>query len=98
QDRLARVDADLGKLAGLEKLGGGDRASACLDAKPGKRVVDDLGEIVVVANDEGEDADGEGLPDQPSEHVLVRRHSPEEAGQRDVDGDENAGEPAHIAL
>ena len=30
QDRLARVDADLSELAGLEKLGGGERASAGL--------------------------------------------------------------------
>src|SRR6202042_890735 len=52
----------------------------------------------VVANDEGEDADVKGLLDQPGEHVLVRRHRPEEAGERNVDGNENAGEPAHIAL
>ena len=98
QDRLARIDADLSELAGLEKLGGGDRAAAGLQAEPGERVVDDLGEIVVVANDEGEDADVEGLLDQPGEHVLVRRHRPEKAGERNVDRDENAGEPAHIAL
>src|SRR5208337_1759507 len=98
QDRLARVDADLSELAWLEKLGGGDRASASLDAEPGERVVDDLGEVVVFSDDEGEDADVEGLLDQPSEHVLVRRHRPEKPRKRDVDGDENAGEPAHIAL
>src|SRR3546814_12147416 len=32
------------------------------------------------------------------EHVFIGRHRPKEAGERDVDGDENAGEPAHIPL
>ena len=41
------------ELAGLEKLGGGDRAAAGLEAQSGERGVDDLSEIVVVANDEG---------------------------------------------
>ena len=74
------------------------RAAARLDAEPGEGVVDDLREVVVVADDEGEDADIERLLDQPREHVLVGRHRPEQTGERDVDGDENAGEPAHIAL
>ena len=98
QDRLAGVDPDLGDLAGLKKLRGAHRAAARLDAEPGEAVVDDLREVVVVADDEGEDADIERLLDQAREHVLVRRHRPEQAGERDVDGDEDAGEPAHIAL
>ena len=98
QDRLAGVDPDLGDLARLKKLRGAHRAAARLDAEPGEGVVDDLREVVVVADDEGEDADIERLLDQAREHVLVRRHRPEEAGERDVDGDEDAGEPAHIAL
>ena len=98
QDRLAGVDADLGDIARLKELRGADGSAARLDSKPGEGVVDDLREVVVVADDEGEDADSERLPDEPRDHVLVRRHRPEEAGQRDVDGDEDAGEPADIAL
>ena len=98
QDRLAGVDADLGDLARLKKLRGAHRAAARLDAEAGEGVVDDLREVVVVADDEGEDADIERLLDQPREHVLVGRHRPEQAGERDVDGDEDAGEPAHVAL
>ena len=51
-----------------------------------------------MADDEGEDADVERLPDQPGDHVLVGRQCPEETGERDVDGDEHAGEPADVAL
>src|SRR6185312_2167330 len=98
EDRLAGVDTDLGDLAGLKKLRGVDGAAAGFDAEPGEAVVDDLREVVVVADDEGEDADVERLLDEAREHILVRRHRPEEAGERDVDGDENAGEPPHIAL
>jgi hypothetical protein len=61
-------------------------------------VVDDLREVVIVADDEGEDADIERLLDQAREDVLVGSHRPEQTGERDVDGDEHAGEPAHIAL
>ena len=98
EDRLAGVDADLGEPARLKELRLAQRPAAGLEAEPGEGVEDDLGEVVEVADDEGEDADIEGLPDQARDHVLVRRHRPEEAGERDVDRDEHAGEPAHIAL
>ena len=98
EDRLAGVDADLGQLSRLKELGLAQRVAARLQAEAGERIEDDLGEVVVVADDEGEDADVECLLDQPREHVLVGRHRPEEARERDVDGDQHAGEPAHITL
>ena len=85
-------------LPGCRSCDGVHRAAARLDAEAGEGIVDDLGEVVVVADDEGEDADIERLLDQPGEHVLVGRQRPEQAGERDVDADQNAGEPAHIAL
>ena len=73
-------------------------SAARFDAEPREGVVDNLREVVVVADDEGEDADIEGFPDEPRDHVLVRRHRPEQAGQRGVDGDEDVRKPADIAL
>ena len=74
------------------------RVAAGLKPQARERVENDLGEIVVVADDEGEDTDIEGLLDQPSEHLLVGGERPEQAGQGDVDRDQHAGEPAHVAL
>ena len=98
ENGLAGGDADLGETARLKELGLAHRAAARLDAEAGEGVVDDLGEVVEIADDEGEDADIERLLDQTREHVLVRRHRPEEAGECDVDRDQHAGEPAHVAL
>ena len=56
-----------------------------MQAEAGEGVEDDLGEAVEVADDEGEDADIEGLLDQAREHVLVGRQGPEQAGEGDVD-------------
>jgi hypothetical protein len=47
---------------------------------------------------EGEEADIEGLLDEADDDVLVRSHRPEEPGEGDVDRDQHAREPAHIAL
>jgi hypothetical protein len=41
-------------------------------------VADDLGEVIEIADDEGEDPDIEGLLDRARECVFVRRHRPEE--------------------
>ena len=98
EDWLAGVDPDLGDFAGLQKLRGAHRAATRLDAEPGEAIVDDLREVVVVADNEGEDADIKRFLDQPREHVLVGRHRPEQSRERYVDGNEYAGEPAHVAL
>ena len=98
QDGLSGVDADLGHAPRLKKLRRAQRAASGLDPEAGERVVNNLSEIVVVGDDVGEDADVERFPDQPGDHVLVRRQYPEETGKRDVDGDEHAGEPADVAL
>ena len=74
------------------------RPTARFDAEAGEGVVDDLGEVVEIADDEGEDADIERLFDQAREHILVRRHRPEEPRQGDVYGDQHAGEPTNVAL
>jgi len=58
----------------------------------------ELCETVVVADDEGEDADVERLLNEPGEDILIGRHRPKEARKRDVDRDEDTGEPPHIAL
>ena len=97
EDRLAGVDADLGEPPRLKELRLAERPAAGLEAEAGEAIEDDLREVVEVADDEGEDADIERLLDQACEHVLVRRHRPEEAGQGDVDRDQDAGEPAHVA-
>src|SRR5208282_2906470 len=73
-------------------------AAPGLDPEAGERVVNNLSEIVIVGDDVGEDADIERFPDQPGDHVLVRRQCPEETGKRNVDGDQHAGEPADVAL
>jgi hypothetical protein len=48
----------------LKELSGTDRAAAGDQAEARERIEDDRGEIVVVAEDEGEDADIERLLDQ----------------------------------
>ncbi len=63
-------------------------------AEAGEGIEDDQGEVVVVAEDEGEDTDIEGLLDQAGEHLLVRRERPEQARQGDVDRDQHARQPA----
>ena len=98
EDRLAGIDTDLCQPSRLEELGGADGVAAGQEAEAGEGVVDDRGEVVVVAEDEGEDADIEGLPDQAGEDLLVGRERPEQRGQGDVDHDQNAGQPLDVAL
>ena len=98
KDRLAGIDADFGEPARLQQLRLAQCSAPSFEPEPGKRVEDDRGEIVEIADDEGEEADVEGLADEAGDYVLVRGHGPEEAGQCDVDRDQHAGEPAHIAL
>ena len=54
--------------------------------------------IVEVADQEGEEADIEGFLDEAGEDVLVGREGPEQAGQRNVDHDQDAREPMDIAV
>ena len=98
ENRLAGGNADLGEPTRLKELRLAHRSAARLDAEAGEGIVDDLGEVVEIADDEGEDADIERLLDQPREHILIRRHRPEEPRQRDVDRDQHAGEPTDVAL
>jgi hypothetical protein len=83
---------------GCKELRLAQAAAAGFEAEPGEGVEDDFGEVVVVADDEGEEADIEGFPDEADDDVLVRRDRPEQAGQGDVDRDQHAGEPLDIAL
>src|SRR5262249_19881926 len=57
EDRLAGVDADLGKMAGLEGRGLAERAPTRLEPQACERIENDLGQVVEVAEDEGEDTD-----------------------------------------
>ncbi len=52
---LPRVDTDLGVMARLQKLRLGERAAAGFQAQSGQGIEDDLGEVVKVPDDVGED-------------------------------------------
>jgi hypothetical protein len=82
----------------LKQLRGGDGSATGLQSQARERVVDDLREGLVVTDDEGEDADIKRLLDKAGEDILIGRLRPEEASKRDVDRDEDAGEPSDIAL
>jgi hypothetical protein len=98
ENGLAGSNANLGEPTRLKELRLAHRPAARLDAESGEGIVDDLGEVVEIADDEGEDADIERLLDQPREHILIRGHRPEEPRQCDVDGDQHAGQPTDVAL
>ena len=76
QDRLTRIDANLSNPTGLEKLRLAERSTPGLDAEAGEGIVDDLRQIIEIAEDEREHADIERFLDQPRDYVLRRAPSP----------------------
>ena len=98
EQRLTGVEPDLGELARPQEVGGRDRRAARLQAEAGEAVEDDGREIVEVGDDEGEEADVEGLLHQALEDVLVGAPGPEQARERDVDDDQRGREIADLAL
>ena len=70
---------------------------AGFQTKPGKGGKDNVGEALEVVDQEGKEADVEDLADQLGKDVVVARQRPEQAGQRNVDGDQNAGQEGDVA-
>ena len=62
---------------GLQEIGRGHAGAGRLEAKTGKALEDDAGEIVPVADEIGEDADEQRLLGQPGNDVLVSGPAPE---------------------
>ena len=58
-------------------------------------IVGERGEIV---DDEGEGADIEHLLDQAAQHIGLALHRPEQAGNGDVDRDQDRGQRRDIAV
>src|SRR3546814_3748410 len=81
----------------LEQIGGGQAVGGRFESETREGPVDDVGQHREVIEDEGEDADVEDFPDQPAEDVGLAVHGPEQAGQRDVDGDADGGEKRDVA-
>ena len=61
EDRLARIDADLRQPSGLKELGGADGVAAGQETKVREGMVDDRGEVIVVAEDEPGSLNGDAL-------------------------------------
>ena len=70
---------------------------AGFQTKPGKGGKDDVGKALEVVDQEGKEADVEDLADQLGKDVVVARQRPEQAGQGNVDGDQNAGQEGDVA-
>ena len=64
EQRAARVEAGLRHLAGPQKIRSGKAGARTFQAKTGETVEDDLGEIVPVADQVGEDTNEQRLLDQ----------------------------------
>ena len=90
EQRPRRLEAGAGEPAGLQQIVGGDRAAAGGEPEPGERAEDDVGEGREAAQDEREDADIEDLLEEPADDIVLAAHRPEQAGQRDVDADQDA--------
>ncbi len=97
QDRAAGIDSDLGDAAGTQEVGRGHAGPGGFQAKPGKTLEDDAGEIVPVADQPGEDADEQRLLGEPGDDVLISGPAPEDRRQRDVDGGERRGQERDLA-
>src|SRR5690606_19187717 len=82
--RGAGGEADCAGPTRLEELLGRQRWSGGKQAQSGKGAENHLGEPVEVADDEGEGAHVERLPEQLADDVVTRR-CPEQARQRHVD-------------
>src|SRR5690606_14571952 len=67
------------------------------EAEAGEALEDDAGEVVPVGNDVGEDADEQGLLDQPRDNVVIRAPCPKERGERHVDDDQGGGDESDFA-
>lgn len=95
-ERIRRLIAGGGDLAGFEQIVGGERTGRGLYAETGEGSVDDLGKVLEVVEDQREDADIEHLPDEALDDVVLAAQSPEQACQRDVDADQDGGEKGDV--
>ena len=97
EDWLAGLEADCSQPAGLDEFVLGDRAVGGGQAKSGEGIEDDTGEPVEIVQDEGEGADIKDLAQEAGEHIVFTAQCPEQTRQRDVDGNQNAGQEGDIA-
>ena len=79
------------------QIGGRQRGARRLQAEPGERLEDDVGQALEVVEQQGEEADVEDLADQLRQDVVLAHQRPEQAGQRDVDGHQHAGQEGDVA-
>src|SRR3546814_10389672 len=70
EQRPPRINPDLCDAAGMEQIVG-IAAAGGLQAYAGKAQIDDLGEAVPVGDEESEEADLQGLLDEPRDHVVT---------------------------
>src|SRR3546814_7799525 len=75
----------------------GIAAAGGLQAYAGKAQIDDLGEAVPVGDEESEEADLQGLLDEPRDHVVTFAPGGEEQRQRHVDHDQRARQKSDVA-
>jgi len=78
-------------------LPGGKAGARTFQAKTGEAVEDDLGEIVPVADQIGEDANEQRFLDQPGDDVVVGTPGPEQCRQRYVDDDQRGSNEGDLA-
>ena len=82
---------------GRRKSADDEAASGGFEAKAGKALEDDPGEIVPVADEIGEDADEEGLLDEAGDDVLVGPQLQKSAASVDVDDDQGRRQESDFA-
>ena len=97
EQRLSGIETDARNEARTQEIIGGHRPATCRHAELGEAVEDDAGEQREVADDEGEEADIEHLFEESGDDVGVLAERPEQACQRDVDGDERGRQIGDIA-
>ena len=98
ENGAASVHANGGELAGAQEIVLRQAGTGCLQAEPGEGFEDDAGERVEIVDDVGEGADIEHLLDELGEDlVMAGAKGPEQAGKRDVDGDQRGREIGDLA-
>src|SRR5258708_33230290 len=98
EEGRAGVEPGLGDAAGAEEVGGRQTRSGGRQAKAGKALEDDTGEIVPVADEISEDADKQRFLHQSRDDVVITAPRPEQRCQRDVDRDQRGGDEGHLGL
>ena len=96
KDRPSGIQADLGDPSWPQEICGRQARARGPQPQTGKALEDDAGQAIPVPDEESEDADKQGLLDQPSDHVLIGAPDPEQSRQRDVDGNKRGREMSDL--